>query len=637
MSVTDEIKSRIDIVDLVSQTVKLRRSGKNYTGFCPFHDNKRTPAFVVFSDSGTWRCFGQCNEGGDIFKFVMKKEGWDFAETLKFLAERAGVELHPQTEEQKEKDEQYNRLHQLLDEVVIFYRHQLLQTPQGENALNYLTKRGVKRETIETVGLGYSPASWDMTYQYFLGKGYTIDDLVQAGMVTERDNGGYYDRFRNRLMFAIRDVSGRMAGFGARALNPEDNPKYLNSPQTSLFDKGRLLYGLDLARKAIRMEDQAVIVEGYMDVIIPYQAGFANTVSPMGTALTEEHLRMLKRYTRTMILALDADAAGEKATLRGLNVARNALDRDSEIQFDPRGLIRNEGRLQADVRVTTIPAGMDPDEVVLRDPEEWRQILQAAKPVVMHVMETLASQKDLDDPKVKRDIANQVLPLIEDVPNPVERDAYRQRLARLLKVDERALVGEMSAARGPISRKKIRIAQEKAPVRRFEPVSSRHLINELEHHIIRLLVREPEWLHIVDRSLQKAGLNHIDITDFENSKYQILIRLIIQSLEQDLMEVDPYLNANVPEDLAEELHILRNDPLASEIKLEQKLKEDLVRSVFMLRMVHVKENLDQIRYLMDELEEQGDSEIDPYQEMRLSYTLLRGRLDQALGSPIQLD
>ncbi len=637
MSVTDEIKSRIDIVDLVSQTVKLRRSGKNYTGFCPFHDNKRTPAFVVFSDSGTWRCFGQCNEGGDIFKFVMKKEGWDFAETLKFLAERAGVELHPQTEEQKEKDEQYNRLHQLLDEVVIFYRHQLLQTPQGENALNYLTKRGVKRETIETVGLGYSPASWDMTYQYFLGKGYTIDDLVQAGMVTERDNGGYYDRFRNRLMFAIRDVSGRMAGFGARALNPEDNPKYLNSPQTSLFDKGRLLYGLDLARKAIRMEDQAVIVEGYMDVIIPYQAGFANTVSPMGTALTEEHLRMLKRYTRTMILALDADAAGEKATLRGLNVARNALDRDSEIQFDPRGLIRNEGRLQADVRVTTIPAGMDPDEVVLRDPEEWRQILQAAKPVVMHVMETLASQKDLDDPKVKQDIANQVLPLIEDVPNPVERDAYRQRLARLLKVDERALVGEMSAARGPISRKKIRIAQEKAPVRRFEPVSSRHLINELEHHIIRLLVREPEWLHIVDRSLQKAGLNHIDITDFENSKYQILIRLIIQSLEQDLMEVDPYLNANVPEDLAEELHILRNDPLASEIKLEQKLKEDLVRSVFMLRMVHVKENLDQIRYLMDELEEQGDSEIDPYQEMRLSYTLLRGRLDQALGSPIQLD
>ena len=637
MSVTDEIKARVDIVDLVSETVKLRRSGKNYTGFCPFHDNKRTPAFVVFSDSGTWRCFGQCNEGGDIFKFVMKREGWDFAETLKYLAEKAGVELHPQTEEQKAKDEQYDRLHQLLDEVVIFYRHQLLQTPQGENALNYLIRRGVERETIETVGLGYSPASWDITHQYLLGKGYSFDDMAKAGMVSEREGGGFYDRFRNRLMFAIRDASGRMAGFGARALAEDDVPKYLNSPQTPLFDKGRLLYGLDLARRAIRAEDQAVIVEGYMDVIIPYQAGFANTVSPMGTALTEEHLRMLKRYTRTMILALDADAAGEKATLRGLEVARTALDRDAEIQFDPRGLIRNEGRLQADVRVTTIPAGMDPDEVVLRNPEEWRQILQAAKPVVLHVMETLASQKDLDDPKVKRDIANQVLPLIEDVPNPVERDAYRQRLARLLKVDERALVGEMSAARTPSGRKKIRIAQEGVPVRRIDPVSSNHLAHEMERHIVRLLVREPEWMHVVDRSLQKAGLNHIDIIDFENSNYQIFIRLIIQSLEQDQMEVEPYLDANVPEDLASELHVLRSEPLASEIRVEQKLKEDLVRSVFMLRQVRVNEGLQQMRYLLDELQEQGDSGVNPYQDMILSYTILRGRLDQALGRQIQLD
>lgn len=637
MTVIDEIKNRIDIIDVVSETVKLRRTGKNYIGFCPFHENKRTPAFVVFPDSGTWRCFGQCNEGGDVFKYIMKKEGWDFNETLKNLAARTGVELQPQTEEQKDQDEQYNRLHQLLDEAVIFYRHQLLQTPAGSGALNYLLNRGVKKETIEKVGLGYSPASWDNTYQYFLGKGYSENDLEEAGMVSKRDTGGIYDRFRNRLMFAIRDANGKMVGFGARTLNPEDMPKYLNSPQTGLFDKGKLLYGLDLARKAIRAEDQVVIVEGYMDVIIPYQAGFLNTVSPMGTALTEDHLRQLKKYTRRMILALDADAAGEKATLRGLEIARTALDRDNEIEFDPRGLIQNEARLQADVRVTTIPAGMDPDEVVLRDPEEWKKILAAAKPVVMHVMETLAAQKNLEDPKVKREIAEQVLPLIEDIPNAVERDAYRQRLARLLKVDERALVGESSNTRRGLTKKKIKIAEQAIPIKKIEQATTSQLARSLERHCIKMLVREPEWLQLLDRVLQKAGLSRLDISDFDHVDFQIFIRIIMQSLEQDLMEPDNFLLSNIPENLKIVLNTLQSEPLESEIRLDQKLQEDLIRSVLKLRLVKVNEGLQQMRYLLEELKEQGDLGINPYQDMIIRYTLLRGRLDQALGRPIQLD
>jgi len=528
-------------------------------------------------------------------------------------------------------------LHQLLDEAVTFYRHQLLQTPAGANALSYLLNRGVKRETIETVGLGYSPASWDVTHQYFLGKGYSEKELEEVGMVSKRDSGGIYDRFRNRLMFAIRDASGRMAGFGARTLDPDDMPKYLNSPQTGLFDKGRLLYGLDLARKAIRMEDQVVIVEGYMDVIIPYQAGFHNTVSPMGTALTEDHLRLLKKYTRRMILALDADAAGEKATLRGLEIARTALDHDTEIQFDPRGLIRNEARLQADVRVTTIPAGMDPDEVVLRDLEEWRNILKAAKPVVLHVMETLASQKDLEDPKVKRDIAEQVLPLIEDIPNAVERDAYRQRLARLLKVDERALVGERSNFRPVSTRKKVKIATATVPVKRIEPVTSMQLARSLERHCIKLLVHDPEWLQMLDRALQKSGLNRLDVSDFDHTDFQIFTRTIMQSLEQDLVEPEEYLNSNVPENLRIVLNALQTEPLESEIKLDQKLQEDLIRSVMQLRLLRVNEGLQQMRFLLEDIEEQGDIGINPYQDMILRYTLLRGRLDQALGRPIQLD
>ncbi|PKO15885.1 MAG: DNA primase [Chloroflexi bacterium HGW-Chloroflexi-10] len=634
MTVVDEIKNRIDILDIVSESVKLRRSGKSYSGFCPFHDNKRTPAFVVFPDSGTWRCFGQCNEGGDIFKFIMKKEGWDFNETLRYLADRTGVELQPQTEGQKEADEQYDRLRQLLEEAVTFFRHHLMQTPQGKTALDYLIKRGVTRETMESFGLGYAPASWEAAVQHFSAKGFSEKDLLDVGLVSQRDNGGIYDRFRNRLMFAIRDPNGRMAGFGARILDPDDVPKYLNSPQTPLFDKGRLLYGLDLARKAIRSEDQVVIVEGYMDVIVPHQAGFANTVSPMGTALTEDHLRLLKRYSRRIILALDADAAGEKATLRGLEVARQAMDHSDEISFDPRGLIRHEARLEADVRVTTIPDGMDPDEVVLRDPEEWRRILAAAKPVVVHVMETLAAQKDLDDPKVKREIVDQILPLIEDVPNAVERDAYRQRLARMIKVDERTLVG--SGAGKTTARRKPKNIQQGVAPHKTEAISANQLAFSLERHTIHVLVQEPEWLHILDRGLQKLHLSRLDVSDFEQADFQILARSVMQSLEQDEVEPEPYLQAHIPENLQPLYQSLIKEPVSQE-KLQQRLQEDLIRSIMKLRLVRVNAGLQQMRFLLEDMQEQGESGINPYQDLILQYTLLRGRLDNALGRPIQLD
>lgn len=637
MSVIDEVKDRIDIVDLVSETVKLRRAGKSYSGFCPFHDNKRTPAFAVFPESGTWRCFGQCNEGGDVFKFVMKKEGWDFAEALKYLADRAGVELKPQTPQQQEQEEQYDRLGTLLEDAVTFFRHQLLKSPQGKPALAYFEKRGVTRETMETFGLGYAPASWEATMNYFLGKGYQEQELIDAGLVSEREQGGIYDRFRNRLMFAIRDGRGRMAGFGARVLDPEDIPKYLNSPQTALFDKGRLLYGLDLARKTIRQENEVVIVEGYMDVIVPYQAGFTNAVSPMGTALTEDHMRLLKRYARRFILALDADAAGEKATMRGLEIARQTLDRSDEIAFDARGLIRREGRLQADIRITTIPNGMDPDEVVLRDPDEWRKILAAAKPVVAHVMDTLAAQKDLTDPKVKREIADQILPLIGDIADPIERDTYRQRLARLLKVDERALVPQKPTVKRP-TRRKPKIEQAVAPLER-KPVitsSSGQLADALERHVLRLLIREPQWLNDLDRFLQKNDLNRLDVQDFEHADHQLVSRLIMQSLEQDQVEPDQYVREHAPESL-EALMEEMNTENQNGSQLDERLKEDLMLSLMKLRLLRVNEGMQQMHFMLQVLMEEGEHSLNPYQEMITRYTQLRRLLDKALGMPIQLD
>jgi DNA primase len=627
LSVIDEIKARIDIVDLISESVKLRRSGKSYSGFCPFHENKRTPAFAVFPETGTWRCFGQCNEGGDIFRFVMKKEGWEFSEALKYLAGKAGVQLQPYYEEDKERGEEYERLRNLLEEAVTFYRHQLFHTPAGQSALNYLHQRGINDPTVETFGLGYAPQGWEAALQHFAGRGYTPEELLQVGLATSRESGGVYDRFRHRIMFPIRDPVGKMAGFGARILNPEDVPKFLNSPQTPLFDKGRLLYGLDLARKPIRTQDQVVIVEGYLDVIALHQGGYANAVSPMGTALTETQLRLLKRFTRRIVLALDADAAGEKATLRGLEVARQALDHSQEMVFDPRGLLRNEARLQADLRVTTLPAGVDPDEVVNRDPAEWGRILEAARPIVVHVMETLAAGRDLEDAKVKSVIAAQVMPLIADVPDPVERDAYRQRLARLLKVDERALQGTQPAARARRQRREE--TEAAAQSRPAAPAGQPSLL--LEKYILSTLVQHPETLNLLDRVLQKASLARFSLQDFDQSDYQAVVRLVQQSLEQDEQEPHEYLFAHFPETLADLMQVLQQ--VLPQEGTPDRLLEDLARSVMRLRRARLNESLNQLRYLQEDLQQQGDLRAVPYQDLVMQHTRARDLLDRALQQP----
>jgi DNA primase len=636
MSAIDEIKSRIDIVDIVSQSVKLRRTGKNYSGFCPFHPNTRTPAFAIFPESGTWRCFGQCNEGGDIFKFVMKKEGWDFATALRYLAEKAGVRLEPLTPERQEQEEEHARLRSLLEEAVTFYRHQLTQTPAGKPAFEYLQSRGLTPATIETFGLGYAPPGWETALAYFTSKEYTPDELLQAGLVTERgEGGGYRDRFHNRILFPIRDAMGKMCGFGGRILDPNDIPKFINSPQTVLFDKGRLLYGLDQARKTIRAQEQAVIVEGYLDVIALHQAGFTNTVSPMGTALTEDQLRLLKRFTRRMVLALDADAAGEKATLRGLELARQALDHSDEIVFDPRGLLRHEARLQADVRVTTLPAGKDPDEVALADAGQWAQIVADARPIVVHVMETLAASRNLEDPKEKREVANQVLPLIDDVPDPVERDAYRQRLARILKVDERVLVGsrQPSGRRSTLRRSTARRAEEpQAPAAEARPAGPSQLALDMEKHCLRLLLQKPEMLYELDRRLQKASLGRFSVDDLSDAEASALASLVLSALAQDQLDPPDYINKNLPDSLKDLLSTLVQP---DERKPSERALDDMLRTLIQLRLLRIREGVDQLRFLQQDAQQDTDFDLNIYNEMVLHYTQDRSKLERALRTAFQ--
>ena len=626
MSQLDEIKSRIDIVDLVGETVKLRRAGKNYSGLCPFH-NEKTPSFIVSPDRQTWHCFGQCGEGGDIFKFVMKKEGWDFKEALRFLAERAGVKLEAYKAEKPEEKEAHERLRTLLDEAVTFYRYHL-STPPGKFALDYIhEKRHLTDATIETFGLGYAPQGWDNALKHFTDKGFSNQELLEAGLVSQRDSGGFNDRFRNRLMIPIRDENGRMTGFGARILDPNDVPKFMNSPETPLFSKSRLLYGLDRARKPIRSANQAIIVEGYLDVIALHQAGFENVVSPMGTSLTEDQLRLLKKFTRSIVLALDPDAAGQKAVLRGLEAARQTLDRQDEIAFDARGLLHHEARLQADLRVASMPDNLDPDEIVQRDPEQWKKLIENAQPIVVHVMGALAVGRDLDDAKVKSEIAAQVLPLIEDLPNPVERDTYRQRLARFLKVDERSISGR--GVQVPKQRRpRLQVKTPAAPARVPATVPVYAPSHKSEAHILGLLIRRPDLLYLLERGLVEAGLDRMTPEDFGYTDHQVLFRLVRQSLGQDDHDAVDFLHRNLPPSLETLVDELAAKPGELD-PVDDRLIEDLFRAVVKIRRTALTENISQLGVLQKDAQQSGDLRIASYREMVQQYSMHLRSLDQA--------
>ncbi|TFG65480.1 MAG: DNA primase, partial [Anaerolineales bacterium] len=320
MSVVDDIKDKLDISDYIRRHIQLQKAGRNFRGLCPFHTEK-TPSFFVFPDNGRWHCFG-CGKGGDIFTFAMEVEGVDFHTALEDLAAQAGVILQPLSPAQKQQESEAERLRSIIQEAVHYY-HTLLRTaPQACHARAYLKERGMNADCIETFQLGYSLESWDALRTHLLGKGFSVEDLVKSGMLVQRDDQRTYDRFRDRIMIPILDRKGNPIAFGGRVLQPEAQPKYMNSPQSPLFDKSQVLFGYHQANQAIRQEDSAIIVEGYMDVMIPHQAGFKNVVAPMGTALTEAHLKQLQRLTQRFILAMDADSAGIHGTIQGLETAR---------------------------------------------------------------------------------------------------------------------------------------------------------------------------------------------------------------------------------------------------------------------------------------------------------------------------
>lgn len=493
MSVVEEIKQKLDIVELVSQYgVALKKAGRTFKACCPFHTEK-TPSFMVNPDRQTWHCFGACSTGGDAFAFVMRWEKLEFGQALRLLAERTGITLPTFTEDQR-RGEPEDRLYGINESASLYFHHLLRSAPSGEQARRYLEGRAINAKTIEEWQLGYAAPGWEELSQYLVKRGYEIADIIAAGLLVEKEERGSYDRFRNRLMFPIFDRQGRVTGFGARALD-DSLPKYLNSPQTVLFDKSRALYGINRAQNAIRKQDQAVIVEGFMDVLMAHQKGYNNVVASLGTALTHGQVEQLKGLTKSLVLALDADAAGEEATLRGLAVAQETMDKRvvyAPVRTGRTAIVRREEEY-AEIRIAVPPMGKDPDEVLKHDPAVWERAVAEARPVVDYLLEVVSSKWDHQDSRGKHAVADSMLPFIAEIKNPISRNNYIQRLARITNIPEQDLNNQISAILRP-------------PIKDNRPVtsqqsSSRGSADRTEDYCLSLLLRHP-GLRLMGRELR---------------------------------------------------------------------------------------------------------------------------------------
>ena len=622
MGVVDEVKNRIDIVELISGYVPLKKAGRNYKGLCPFHAEK-TPSFVVFPDTQTWHCFGACGTGGDVFSFLMQREGMDFSEALRELARRAGVPLSPPTPQSQAADQQREKLLDIHAAAAQYFRHLLLQSKEGALARDYLAHRGINSETSERFQLGFALNAWEGLKSYLTSRGYAEADLVKAGLLVKKEETGRtYDRFRNRLIIPIRDMRGRVVAFGARALNPNDVPKYLNSPQTPLFDKSRTLFGLDLAKQAIRSADQAVIVEGYMDVLSAHQHGHANVVAGMGTALTEAQLRLLKRFTKNFVLALDADTAGDAATLRGIHLARESLDREPVPVPTAQGLIRFEGRLDADIRIATLPPGRDPDDILRETPDLWPQIIESALPVVDFYLQVVSAQYDLTTAKGKNALVREVLPLLREISSQVERAHYLSQLARLVRIDERVLLAELDEKRGAPPPPSVPPPPQ-APAQATAKEEKRPF--GLEEYSLAVILGHPEALAAANEELAGLDLEPLSADDFYRVENRQLFTIF---LNQDSERRPPPSHRTSEETPPTETLLRQCDPaLQPHLRFlldrwralppvpPEMLIKDLVSRILWMRGQHLQEEIAHLRFLQDEAEESHDEEQRRYYQI----------------------
>jgi DNA primase len=549
MSVITEVKQRLDIVEFVSEYVTLQKAGRNFKGLCPFHSEKH-PSFFVFPEQQSWHCFGACGTGGDIFSFIMKKEGIDFGQALRLLAQRVGITLSPLEAPSKAEDEKKERLFQINEAATEYYHHLLSSTKAGEVARSYLARRKVMPETIKEFRLGFSPDAWETIKNYLLGKGYTEKELVEAGLIIEKEEGGSYDRFRNRLLFPICDIQGRVTGFGARVLD-DSLPKYINSPQTPIFDKSSSLYGIDKAKSAIRKKNLVIIVEGYMDVLAAHQHGWQNVVGSMGTSLTEKQVEGIKRLTNNITLALDADLAGEEATLRG-----KAILAYSNIEAN----------------VILLPAGKDPDEVIGEEPALWQKLVEQAMPIMDFAFQSVISKVDINKAKDRSLAVQKLLPSIYEIKDPTQKFHYAEKLARALKIKTSDV--EASLQKLKTARKRPQLSKPTEQSR----LARQFVSSSIEERCLALLLQYPELRPLA----QELSPEHFESTEnrevFVKWQHSSDISDLESKLDTSLLEHLYYLvnnNKNFPPAIRESERTRQSDLAQCILRLREKLSRKL--------------------------------------------------------------
>jgi DNA primase len=598
-----DIKSRLPVVDVVGETVALKRAGTVFKGLCPFHAEK-TPSFIVTPERETWHCFG-CGKGGDIFTFVMEREGLDFREALGRLAEKAGVELSERT---AREDRRRKRLRDALEAAITWYREVLVRTPQGERARAYLAERGLTDDTLERFTIGYAPNTWDALAKRLSARGFMDEELIAAGLASPGSRGGLIDKFRGRVIIPIRDASGRATGLGGRILPGGQGPKYLNSPATLLFDKSRTLYAIDLAKSAIRKEKLTVIVEGYTDVMAAHQAGFANVVASLGTALTAGQVELATRYADGVALAYDVDLAGEAATQRGL---LEELGPDAAV---------------SKVRVIRIPAGKDPDELIRTDPDAWRQAVARAKPVIEYFIERAAADADLSTINGRREVTGRVLAILKRVPDRVEQALYLQHLARIVNVEERTLAEALE--RAPVVRRPVRTAGRDQTD--GSGTKERPSIGPLEAEALELMLRYPTAAAELSGELPSD-----EPLPFREAVARQLATAVrdregdATALESFVSGLDP-ASADLAREILSAASANGDEPTLDPVEAREVLRTCLLR----LRTERVEEQLRDLQILIDEAQRNGDQErLTEIEQLHMTLGRQKAELTSALRTP----
>ncbi len=538
--VIQKIKDENDIVDIISETVKLKKAGRNYVGLCPFHHEK-TPSFSVSQEKQIYKCFG-CGEAGNVITFLMKTRKLTFLDSLKLLGERVNISIDTQDERSPAR-ERYDKLYSLNVEAAKFFRRNLLE---NKTAMEYFLNRGITKKLIANFGLGYAPDSWNSLLKHLKAKGYTELDLLNAGLIIKSPKGTYYDRFRNRVTFPVFDYRGKVIGFGGRVMD-DTKPKYLNSPETALFKKGINLYGMNFTIKDLK-EDYMIIVEGYMDCIALHQYGITNAVASLGTALTINQAKLIKRYVDKVIIAYDADLAGQAATLRGLEILKQA------------GL---------DVRVLTVPEGKDPDEFIRNNGKDaFAKLLSKALPLIDYRISKVREGVDMKNPDNLIHYVEKVIQILTDL-DPVERDVYIKKISEETNIKDQAIYDMLS--------RKMQNSEKREEALSDIPDFSRKLYLEpaylkAERTLLKLMLEEPD-------ALERAQ-THMEKEDFALESHRKLFEQILgmKSSEQEARKKAIELKLTDQESISEWVNILEYETVYDEDNIDSYV-DDCIKEI----------------------------------------------------------